>query len=168
TRLLVGQAQSYGTYEVDISPGNTKRPASSTGFGTLAPTVAVSLVAVPQLVIPAAQGESVLSRTRMPANAQEILVLEHWLSESVSFIDDVVSRMISTLYGPLYPPFALAVAVDEIVHVVKPSTLANSGCTVAVSVTVMAFALDGEAVQMIPVLVRHFTEAVSVTLVRLE
>ena len=53
--------------------------------------------AVPQVAFPAAQGESVPSKTWIPESAQLILELLHWLSLSVSFIDCVVSRTICTL-----------------------------------------------------------------------
>jgi hypothetical protein len=77
--------------------------------------------------------------------------------------------MIATLYGPLYPPFALAVALDEIFQELTPSNLANVVGTVAVSVTVTALSLAREAVQggKIKVLepARHVGVAVIVTLV---
>ena len=103
---MAGHVKSSALYEAFVIPGNTIRPTSSTGFGTLyavsVPDAGVAtstelVEAEPQLASPAAHGESVLSRIWTPCNAQEILEELHWLSLSVSFIDDVVSTMISTL-----------------------------------------------------------------------
>jgi len=93
----------------------------------------------------------------MPVNAQDILELPHWLSESVSFIDCVVSRTITTLYGLLNPPLPLAVAVAEIGHELTPNTRAKVVPTVACSRTTTAFAPAGDSEHGIPMLVRHFT-----------
>ena len=103
---MAGHVKSSALYEAFVIPGNTIRPTSSTGFGTLyavsVPDAGVAtstelVEAEPQLASPAAHGESVLNRIWTPCKAQEILEELHWLSVSISCIDAVVSTMISTL-----------------------------------------------------------------------
>src|SRR5271168_230362 len=135
------------TFPIDdplaASPGNVNRPTSSTACGTFSAfssplagdgTATELDEAEPQLASPPGHGESVLRRVRTPCKAHVILEPLQLPASSV-FIELVVSRMIATLYGPLNPPFALAIAVDEIVQLFQPSARANVVGTVAVSVT---------------------------------
>jgi len=84
------QLESFADVAV-VTGGNVSRATRSTELATL------PFVTVPQLDRPGGHGDKPCNRIRAPDSAQEILVLLHALSESVLFMDAVVSRIRATL-----------------------------------------------------------------------
>src|SRR6266536_3538632 len=109
-------------YELDASPGNTTRPTSSTGFGTL------RFVTVPHGFRFWAHGQSADRSARTPAFAQSSLVgLDFPGTDALQLlpIEPVVSRTTMTSSGCGTPPLMLVVEVAVMVIGPTPNTPAN-------------------------------------------